>query len=114
MRDRPFPFAHPFASIRTVLIDPSVTPPDQAFIAAIERHREELHRHCALLVRSPADAEDALQETLLRAWRYRGTLASDNPRAARRARPPRRSRSASRRPTAPCSAREPPSGRDST
>ena len=80
MRDRPFPFAGPFASIDVVLIDPSVTPLDQAFIAALERHRDELRRHCALLVRSSADAEDALQETLLRAWRYRRTLASDDPR----------------------------------
>jgi RNA polymerase sigma factor (sigma-70 family) len=80
MRDRSFPFAGPFASIGAVLIVPSVTPFDRTFIAALERHREELHRHCALLVRSPADAEDALQETLLRAWRYRRTLASDNPR----------------------------------
>jgi RNA polymerase sigma-70 factor, ECF subfamily len=67
-----------------VLIDPTVTPlePDaeQAFIAALERHREELRRHCALLLPSPADAEDALQETLLRAWRSRRTLTSDDPR----------------------------------
>jgi RNA polymerase sigma-70 factor (ECF subfamily) len=63
-----------------VLIDPTVTDAEQAFIAALERHREALRKHCMFLVRSPADAEDALQETLLRAWRYRGTLTSDDPR----------------------------------
>ena len=52
-----------------------------AFAAAVRRHRPELHRHCVRLLRSPADAEDALQETLLRAWRSRRTLASGAPRA---------------------------------
>ena len=52
-----------------------------AFAAAVQRHRPELHRHCARLLRSPADAEDALQETLLRAWRSRRTLTSGATRA---------------------------------
>jgi RNA polymerase sigma-70 factor (ECF subfamily) len=60
-----------------VLIEPTA---EQAFIAALELHRDALRRHCTFLVRSPADAEDALQETLLRAWRYRRSLASDDPR----------------------------------
>jgi RNA polymerase sigma-70 factor (ECF subfamily) len=34
-----------------------------------ERHRAQLTRHCARLLRSPSEAEDAVQETLLRAWR---------------------------------------------
>jgi RNA polymerase sigma factor (sigma-70 family) len=54
---------------------------DHAFAAAVERHRPELHRHCVRLLRSPVDAEDALQEALLRAWRSRRTLASAAPRA---------------------------------
>ena len=80
MRDRPFPFAGAFASIAIVLTDRTATDAEQAFIAALERHREALRRHCMFLVRSPADAEDALQETLLRAWRYRRTLTADDPR----------------------------------
>jgi RNA polymerase sigma-70 factor (ECF subfamily) len=51
------------------------------FVALIERHHGELHRHCARLLRSPADAEDALQDALLRAWRGRHTLATDASRA---------------------------------
>ncbi|NUT54529.1 MAG: sigma-70 family RNA polymerase sigma factor, partial [Thermoleophilia bacterium] len=54
---------------------------EYAFAAAVRRHRPELQRHCARLLRSPADAEDALQETLLRAWRSRRTLTSGAPRA---------------------------------
>jgi len=44
-------------------------PDEHAFAAIVESHRDELDRHCAQLLRSPADAEDALQETFLRAWR---------------------------------------------
>jgi RNA polymerase sigma factor (sigma-70 family) len=68
-----------------VLIEPTATldPDDseQAFITAMEVHSGELLRHCTRMLRSPVDGEDALQETLLRAWRYRRTLASDQPRA---------------------------------
>jgi RNA polymerase sigma-70 factor (ECF subfamily) len=53
----------------------------QEFAAILQGHRAELQRHCARRLGSAADAEDALQETLLRAWRSRHTVASDAPRA---------------------------------
>jgi RNA polymerase sigma-70 factor, ECF subfamily len=39
------------------------------YAEVIELHREELRAHCMRILRSPHDAEDALQEALLRAWR---------------------------------------------
>jgi RNA polymerase sigma-70 factor (ECF subfamily) len=43
----------------------------QAFAELVEQHRRELHVHCYRLLASFEEAEDALQETLLRAWRGR-------------------------------------------
>ena len=54
---------------------------EPTFAAAVQRHGPELHRHCVRMLRSPVDAEDALQETLLRAWRSRRTPASGATRA---------------------------------
>ena len=79
MQDRPFPFTRSLASIGGVPITPSLD--DQAFTTAVERHRGELRSHCVRMLGSPADGEDALQDTLLRAWRSRRTLASSCPRA---------------------------------
>jgi RNA polymerase sigma-70 factor (TIGR02960 family) len=47
------------------------------FEQALERHRRELHVHCYRMLGSFDEAEDALQEAFLRAWRARETQTED-------------------------------------
>jgi RNA polymerase sigma-70 factor (TIGR02960 family) len=49
------------------------------FSSNVERHRRELLLHCYRMLGSLPDAEDAVQETLLRAWRYRDSVKEGAP-----------------------------------
>jgi len=52
----------------------SVPHTESEFTALAERHRRELHVHCYRMLGSFEEAEDLVQETLLRAWKARDAL----------------------------------------
>src|SRR5262245_32764122 len=53
----------------------------RAFARLVEPHRSELHRHCYRMLGSAQDAEDVVQDSLVRAWRSITTV--DGPQSVR-------------------------------
>src|SRR3954468_20554741 len=51
------------------LLDAARRGDEAAFAQVVQQHRAELHAHCYRMLGSVQDAEDALQEAMLGAWR---------------------------------------------
>src|SRR5262245_56433532 len=61
------------------LLARAVAGDDRAFAALVEPHRRAVFRHCYRMLGSGADAEDATQDTLERAWRRLATYDGSGP-----------------------------------
>jgi RNA polymerase sigma-70 factor (TIGR02960 family) len=59
---------------RSADLSAAVAGDEAAFTELTERHRRELHVHCYRMLASFEEAEDAVQETFLRAWRSRDSF----------------------------------------
>jgi RNA polymerase sigma-70 factor (ECF subfamily) len=64
----------PQTAAATVLLARAKAGDEEAFRELVGPHRRELHVHCYRILGSFQDAEDALQETLLSAWRGLGAF----------------------------------------
>ncbi len=64
------------------LLDAARRGDEHAFVQLTAPHRGALHRHCYRMLGGLDDADDALQETLLRAWQAIGTFRPRAPLAA--------------------------------
>src|SRR5271156_6164046 len=53
------------------IVNAAIAGDEPAFTALAERHRRELHVHCYRMLAPFDEAEDAVQETFLNAWRGR-------------------------------------------
>jgi RNA polymerase sigma-70 factor (TIGR02960 family) len=62
------------SGIEQAVVEAARAGDEAAFAELVGRHRRELHVHCYRMLGSFEEAEDLVQETLLRAWRRRASF----------------------------------------